>query len=113
MNCHSVEYDQLLVTVLRQAYEDVSRNALLVGIEYAVLLDPRIRHVLEQTTYPDAQQINRVLVPLAFLLGRFETMTQFRFGIGPAEDRIPILATFHSDDNCGYFLALTYEEAHR
>ncbi|WP_428307969.1 hypothetical protein [Lacipirellula sp.] len=113
MNYNTAQNEELLVTVLRQAYEDISRNAGLVGIEYAVLLDPRIRHVLEQTTYPDAQRINRVLVPLAFLLGRFETMTQFRFGIGPAEDRIPILATFHSNDSRGYFIALTYEEAHR
>lgn len=99
-------------------YEDVSATARRTGIRYPVLLDPRIRSLLDRDVDPvEFERTTQhetlglfVLVALRFLLDRFPSMTRFQYGAGSGADdspRIPILASFHHDDDRGYFVTLT------
>lgn len=100
-------------------YEDISLSAALAGIKYPVMLDPRIRTLVEREIDPieftraHRQEPLRIfaLIGLRFLLDRFPSMTRFRYSIGPPpeEAKVPVIATFHHDDQRGYFVALTLD----
>lgn len=100
-------------------FEDVTPAARRAGIKYSVLLDPRIRSLLDRDVDPVEFEKNNqqeplvtfVLVALRFLLDRFPTMTRFRYSVGSGADdspRIPVLASFHQNDD-GYFVALSLD----
>ncbi|WP_428308017.1 hypothetical protein [Lacipirellula sp.] len=100
-------------------YEDISISAAMAGIKYPVLLDPRIRTLVEREIDPvEFERAHRqeplgifALIGLRFLLDRFPSMTRFRYSIGPPpeEAKVPVIATFHHDEQRGYFLALTLD----
>ena len=100
-------------------YEDISVTAAATGIQYPVLLDPRIRLLLEQEVDPVEFARHQRQEPLAifaliglrFMLDRFPSMTRFRYSIGPGEatSKIPVIATFHYTDERDYFVALTLD----
>ncbi|WP_152097304.1 hypothetical protein [Lacipirellula parvula] len=100
-------------------YENISISAAMAGIKYPVLLDPRIRTLVEREIDPvEFERAHRqeplgifVLIGLRFLLDRFPSMTRFRYSIGPPpeEAKVPVIATFHHDEQRGYFLALTLD----
>jgi hypothetical protein len=102
-------------------FEDVTPLAERTGIKYRVLLDVRIRSLLERSL--DAFEFQRVngqeplsiyvLIALRFLLDRFPSMTRFRFSAGPGSElgveKVPVLATFHHSRERGYFVALSLD----
>ncbi len=102
-------------------YEDVTPAAKRTGIKYPVMLDHRIRSLLE--TDIDPVQFERdnhnqplaiyVLIALRFLLDRFPSMTRFRYSAGAGREagaeKIPVIATFHQDGQRGYFIALSLD----
>jgi hypothetical protein len=102
-------------------FEDVTPLAQRTGIKYPVLLDNRIRSLLERDIDPVEFERNNhqeplaiyVLIALRFLLDRFPTMTRFRFAAGAGREagseKIPVLATFHHDQQRGYFVALSLD----
>lgn len=100
-------------------YEDMSPTASLSGIRYPLLVDPRIRTLLERLVdSTEFERANRqeplaiyALISLRFLLDRFPSMTRFRYSVGPGPDesKVPVIATFHHDDQRGYFVALTLD----
>ena len=75
-------------------YEDVSPLAQRTGIPYTVLLDSRVRSLLERDVDPiEFERCNHqepltiyVLVALRFLLTRFPSMTRFRFSCGAGRE---------------------------
>ncbi|MBA3482470.1 MAG: hypothetical protein H0T51_11700 [Pirellulales bacterium] len=102
-------------------YEDVSEIAERTGIKYRVLLDHRVRSLLEQDIDPvqfEKDNHNQplaiyVLIALRFLLDRFPSMTRFRYSAGAGREvgaeKVPVLATFHQNDQHGYFVALSLD----
>lgn len=100
-------------------YEDISLAAAMAGIKYPVLLDPRIRTLVEREIDPiEFTRANRqeplgifALIGLRFLLDRFPSMTRFRYSIGPPseERKVPVVITFHHEQERGYFVALTLD----
>ncbi len=100
-------------------YEDISLAAAMSGIKYPVLIDPRIRMLLEREIDPiEFARANHreplsvfALIGLRFLLDRFPSMTRFRYSVGPpSEDRkVPVVITFHHKQDRGYFVALTLD----
>ena len=100
-------------------YEDISLAAALAGIKYPVLIDPRIRMLVEREIDPiEFARANHreplsvfALIGLRFLLDRFPSMTRFRYSIGsPSEEgKVPVVITFHHDEERGYFVALTLD----
>ena len=102
-------------------FEDVTPIARRTGITYRVLLDCRIRSLLERDVDPvEFEKHNRqeplavyILIALRFLLDRFPAMTRFRFSAGAGSEagseKIPVLASFHYDDERGYFVALSLD----
>lgn len=100
-------------------YEDISLAAAMAGIKYPVLIDPRIRMLLEREIDPiEFARANHreplsvfALIGLRFLLDRFPSMTRFRYSIGPPceERKICVVVTFHCTEDRGYFVALTID----
>lgn len=100
-------------------YEDISLSATMAGIKYPVLLDPRIRTLVEREIDPiEFTRANRqeplgifALIGLRFLLDRFPSMTRFRYSIGPPEEerKVPVFVSFHHAEVRGYFVALTLD----
>jgi hypothetical protein len=100
-------------------YEDISLAAAMAGIKYPVLLDPRIRTLVEREIDPiEFARANHqeplgvfALIGLRFLLDRFPSMTRFRYSIGPPceEAKVPVIVTFHHEQERGYFVALTLD----
>jgi hypothetical protein len=100
-------------------YEDISLAAAMAGIKYPVLLDPRIRTLVEREIDPiEFTRAHRqeplgifALIGLRFLLDRFPSMTRFRYSIGPPpeEAKVPVIVTFHHEQERGYFVALTLD----
>ncbi len=100
-------------------YEDISLSAAMAGIKYPVLLDPRIRTLVEREIDPiEFTRAHRqeplgifALIGLRFLLDRFPSMTRFRYSIGPPpeEAKVPVIVTFHHEQVRGYFVALTLD----
>jgi len=102
-------------------FEDVTPLAQRTGIKYPVLLDSRIRSLLERDVDPFEFERNNhqepltiyVLIALRFLLDRFPSMTRFRFAAGAGREaeseKIPVLASFHHDRERGYFVALSLD----
>lgn len=100
-------------------YEDLSLAAQMESIDYPVLVDPRIRTLLERM--PMEYRLLRysrhemlatyALIGLRFLLDRFPNETRFRYSIGPGpeESKLPVIVTFHRDAERGYFLAITLD----
>lgn len=104
-----------------EEYEDLSHAAQGTGIRYPVVVDPRIRLLLEKLVDPvEFERANRqeplvvyALIGLRFLLDRFPAQTRFRYSVGPAingeASKIPTIATFHSCTEGEYFLALSLD----
>jgi hypothetical protein len=102
-------------------YEDVTPLAERTGIKYPVMLDHRIRSLLERDIDPvqfERDNHNQpltiyVLIALRFLLDRFPSMTRFRYAAGAGREagseKIPVIATFHHDEQRGYFVALSLD----
>ena len=100
-------------------YEDISLAAAMAGIRYPVLLDPRIRMLVEREIDPiEFARAHRqeplgifALIGLRFLLDRFPSMTRFRYSIGPPpeEAKVPVIVTFHREQERGYFVAMTLD----
>jgi hypothetical protein len=102
-------------------YEDVSPIAERTGIKYPVLLDHRIRSLLERDIDPvqfEKDNHNQplaiyVLIALRFLLDRFPAMTRFRYSAGAGREvgaeKVPVIATFLRDEQRGYFIALSLD----
>ena len=100
-------------------YEDISVAAAMAGIKYPVMLDPRIRMLVERELDPiEFARANHreplsvfALIGLRFLLDRFPSMTRFRYSIGPPseERKVPVVITFHHTEDRGYFVALTLD----
>ena len=100
-------------------YEDLSMAAAMAGIKYPVLIDPRIRMLVEREIDPiEFARANHreplsvfALIGLRFLLDRFPSMTRFRYSVGPPseEGKVPVVITFHHDEERGYFVALTLD----
>ena len=100
-------------------YEDISIAAAMAGVKYPVLLDPRVRTLVEREIDPiEFTRANRqeplaifALIGLRFLLDRFPSMTRFRYSIGPPpeEAKVPIFVSFHHAEERGYFVALTLD----
>jgi hypothetical protein len=102
-------------------YEDVTPLAQRTGVRYPVMLDHRIRSLLERDI--DAVQFEKdnnnqpltiyVLIALRFLLDRFPSMTRFRYAAGAGREagsqKIPVIASFHEDERRGYFVALSLD----
>ncbi len=91
-------------------------GAARIGIKYAVLLDGRIRSLLERDIDPvqfEKDNHNQllaiyVLIALRFLLERFPAMTRFRYSAGAGREvgaeKVPVIATFHQDEQRGWRL---------
>lgn len=100
-------------------YEDISIAAAIAGVKYPVLLDPRVRTLVEREIDPiEFTRANRqeplaifALIGLRFLLDRFPSMTRFRYSIGPPpeEAKVPVFVSFHHAEERGYFVALTLD----
>ncbi len=102
-------------------YEDISEIAKRTGIKYPVLLDHRIRSLLERDIDPVQFEVDNnnqplaiyVLIALRFLLDRFPSMTRFRYSAGAGREvgaeKVPVLASFHEDEQRGYFVALSLD----
>lgn len=100
-------------------YEDISLAAAMAGVKYPVLLDPRIRTLVEREIDPiEFERAHRqeplgifALIGLRFLLDRFPSMTRFRYSIGPPseERKVPVVVTFHHEQARGYFVAMTLD----
>lgn len=100
-------------------YEDISLAAAMAGIKYPVLLDPRVRTLVEREIDPiEFERAHRqeplgifALIGLRFLLDRFPSMTRFRYSVGPPseERKVPVVITFHHTEDRGYFVALTLD----
>jgi hypothetical protein len=100
-------------------YEDISLSAAMAGVKYSVLVDPRIRTLVEREIDPiEFTRAHRqdtlsafALIGLRFLLDRFPSMTRFRYSIGPPpeEAKVPVVVTFHREQERGYFLAITLD----
>lgn len=94
-------------------YVDVSSEAQRAGLEYPVLVDARIKKLLELEFHSEGlrwdgpQPLSMyIVVPLAFLVSRFASMRCFRFAVKPpSEDGllggIPVIATIAKDTNQG------------
>ena len=54
-----------------------------------------------------------VLIALRFLMDRFPSMTRFRYSAGAGREagseKVPVLASFHHDQQRGYFVALSLD----
>ena len=102
-------------------YEDVTVHAKRCGIKYPVLLDVRAKSLLErdldvvafEETHKQPPVAIYILLALRFLLDRFPSMTRFRYSVGPGRvvgcEKVPVVITFHEDQERGYFLAVTLD----
>ena len=103
-------------------YEDVSPVSKRIGIDYSVLIDSRIRQLLEADfkgdglPWLDAEEalVMYVLVPLRFLLSRYSTILKFAFSVHHKSadgnfSGIPVIATFLKNDQHGYFVEVVLD----
>jgi hypothetical protein len=102
-------------------YEDISSWAMAAGIKYPVLLDMRVRQLLEGyltsvgVEWGDRDCRLCLLIPLKLLLVWFPTGMRFLFSIrlwntDTLTDGIPVVVTFQKDDCYDYHLRIELHE---
>lgn len=91
------------------ALRDISNFAAEIGFQYRTFVDPvliDVIHALYGEDNLDRDPLRHLAIPLRMIAKRHKDATEVKFSIFPCIreedfDRIPVIASFRSNDECG------------